>query len=74
MDYKTPADIAKKLGKTARQVQRYCHAGLLPGAIQVGRSWGIPLSALVGFNPPPPGNPNMGPDFWRKRRRKKKAS
>jgi hypothetical protein len=70
MNLLTPAQVAGKIGRTVRQVQRYAKAGLFPGAVQVGRSWGIPPSALVGFVPPEPGNPNMGPGFWTRRRRK----
>jgi hypothetical protein len=62
--YLTPAEVAGRLDRSVVSVQRYCRAGLLPGAIQVGRSWGIPASALDRFTPPPIGNPEMGPGFW----------
>lgn len=67
--YLTPAEVAAKIKRSVVTVQRYCRAGLFPGAVQVGPSWGIPPEALDGFRPPKPGNPEMGPGFWASRRK-----
>jgi hypothetical protein len=37
---------ATLIGKSNRTVLRYLDAGLIPGAVKIGREWSIPASAL----------------------------
>src|SRR5437868_2556501 len=42
----TDTEVAQRLGKHPRTIQRWCSAGRLPGAYKAGRSWRIPHAAL----------------------------
>ena len=44
----TPKEVAAILRCSARSVVRLCQSGRLRG-VQVGRSWRVPLSAIVAF-------------------------
>lgn len=46
MDVFTDREIAAKLRKHPRTIQRWCRRGELPGAYKAGRSWRIPAEAL----------------------------
>jgi len=52
----TTRQVAERYGVVRKTAERWCEAGLLPGAekIGVGRraTWLIPEEALVGFEPP----------------------
>jgi hypothetical protein len=73
MELLTPSEVAVRVNRPLVTVQRWCRSGLFPGAVQVGRSWGIPPAALTKFRPPAIGNPTMGPKFWTPKRRKSRA-
>lgn len=47
MNYLSCADIAEKMGITIRRVQQMCKQGELPGAIKDGRTWKIPVNAVI---------------------------
>jgi excisionase family DNA binding protein len=42
----TDIELARRLGKHPRTVQRWCKAGKLPGAYKAGRSWRIPRRSV----------------------------
>lgn len=86
----TPHQVAAHLQIPLVTIQRWCRLSLraisqgrvpvLPGVIQVGRSWGIPLEAVKVFKDrlavrrkAHPGNPKFGKEWWDEERRKKAA-
>jgi hypothetical protein len=44
-EYATVADMAERWNLTKRQVQKFCNAGMIPGAIRFGIVWAIPEDA-----------------------------
>ena len=53
----TPAAAALELHVSERSVLNWCRAGLVPGAVQVGRAWGIPRASLRYIRRPARGRP-----------------
>ena len=45
MDYMTLKEASEKWGVSARQINYYCSAGRIPGAVKMGTVWLIPKSA-----------------------------
>ncbi len=45
--YETAHQVAIRLGVTPRAIQKWAAAGKLPGAIKHGKSWLIPINAVV---------------------------
>ena len=45
MDYMTLKETSEIWGITARQINYYCAAGRIPGAIKMGTVWLIPKEA-----------------------------
>ena len=45
MEYNSVAEIAVKWNTSERSVRNYCAAGRVDGAVLVGKTWHIPVSA-----------------------------
>lgn len=63
-------------GISRRTLDRYLAAGAVPGAVRLGASWAIPLSALPAVQAHADsrklGNPSFGPGFWDNRTKRKR--
>jgi predicted site-specific integrase-resolvase len=57
MELLSTTKVAARLDVDDSTVRLWCRQGLFPSAQNVGGSWVIPASELVGFKPPAMGRP-----------------
>ena len=69
------AEAAKRLGVSRIQVHHYIRSGRLRAA-KIGARWVIEAASLDAFakHRPARGNPEFGPNFWKRRKKVRKPA